>query len=403
MATYKAEFLAHYYAGRLRPRAMYALGCLPWAVRAVARVTWLPNRSSPRPAGHGAAPGRRAEHHARDRRPASPGATFRLRPVGRAAGRRWPRSWWSGRTPSPTPSGPERPTTWSAVLEATGRAGRRAVGVGAAAAGRSTTRGMLGRRAPTLAPAARRARAVGRARARPWSCPSRAAWPRSATSCRALLARRPAGARLAGLARSPAEHLLTLALPTGDHGYGGSGSRCTRTVTRARPGPRGRRRGPPAAGLPGRDRGRRVLRAGRFVRRTAPSTSRCPAGSAPRTGCRGWPRRRVVPTTWWWTASAAGSTWSTCPGRRRPRWWTWRRGRWPGERAGRRDRVGGRGRTGIRQEQRLGGPAAPAAPGPGPAGQGHPVRRPGRGGAPGARPGARGARGPLVRRAHQGP
>lgn len=43
MASYKAEFLSHYYAGRLRPRAMYALGLLPWAARAVARVTWLPN------------------------------------------------------------------------------------------------------------------------------------------------------------------------------------------------------------------------------------------------------------------------------------------------------------------------------------------------------------------------
>lgn len=32
MATYKAEFLSHYYAGRLRPRAAYALGLIPvWA------------------------------------------------------------------------------------------------------------------------------------------------------------------------------------------------------------------------------------------------------------------------------------------------------------------------------------------------------------------------------------
>ncbi|MQA27960.1 MAG: FAD-binding protein, partial [Micromonosporaceae bacterium] len=33
MATYKAEFLSHYYDGRLRPRAAYALGLLPWASR----------------------------------------------------------------------------------------------------------------------------------------------------------------------------------------------------------------------------------------------------------------------------------------------------------------------------------------------------------------------------------
>jgi Fe-S oxidoreductase len=30
MATYKAEFLAHYYARRLRPRQAYALGLMPW-------------------------------------------------------------------------------------------------------------------------------------------------------------------------------------------------------------------------------------------------------------------------------------------------------------------------------------------------------------------------------------
>ncbi|NUR06050.1 MAG: FAD-binding oxidoreductase [Nocardioidaceae bacterium] len=38
MATYKAEFLAHHYAGRLRPRADYATGWLPLAARAVART-----------------------------------------------------------------------------------------------------------------------------------------------------------------------------------------------------------------------------------------------------------------------------------------------------------------------------------------------------------------------------
>jgi FAD/FMN-containing dehydrogenase/Fe-S oxidoreductase len=43
MASYKAEFLHHYYAGRLRPRAMYALGLLPWTARAASRIPWLPN------------------------------------------------------------------------------------------------------------------------------------------------------------------------------------------------------------------------------------------------------------------------------------------------------------------------------------------------------------------------
>ena len=33
MATYKAEFLSHYYAGRLRPRAAYAMGLIYWWAR----------------------------------------------------------------------------------------------------------------------------------------------------------------------------------------------------------------------------------------------------------------------------------------------------------------------------------------------------------------------------------
>ena len=37
MATYKAEFLAHHYQGRLRPREMYALGFVPWLARAATR------------------------------------------------------------------------------------------------------------------------------------------------------------------------------------------------------------------------------------------------------------------------------------------------------------------------------------------------------------------------------
>jgi FAD/FMN-containing dehydrogenase/Fe-S oxidoreductase len=34
IATYKSEFYSHYYKGRLRPAAMYAMGLLPWAARA---------------------------------------------------------------------------------------------------------------------------------------------------------------------------------------------------------------------------------------------------------------------------------------------------------------------------------------------------------------------------------
>jgi len=43
MATYKAEFLAHHYAGRLRPRAAYALGLIPFAARIATVVPALAN------------------------------------------------------------------------------------------------------------------------------------------------------------------------------------------------------------------------------------------------------------------------------------------------------------------------------------------------------------------------
>ncbi|HEV8650975.1 MAG TPA: FAD-binding and (Fe-S)-binding domain-containing protein [Actinomycetes bacterium] len=43
MATYKAEFLSHYYKGRLRPRTAYSLGLVWWAARAAARAPRLAN------------------------------------------------------------------------------------------------------------------------------------------------------------------------------------------------------------------------------------------------------------------------------------------------------------------------------------------------------------------------
>jgi Fe-S oxidoreductase len=43
MAAYKAEFLHHYYAGRLRPRALYSLGLLPWTARVATRAPRLSN------------------------------------------------------------------------------------------------------------------------------------------------------------------------------------------------------------------------------------------------------------------------------------------------------------------------------------------------------------------------
>jgi Fe-S oxidoreductase len=43
MATYKAEFLAHYYAGRLRPRSAYAMGLVHWWARWGAHAPALVN------------------------------------------------------------------------------------------------------------------------------------------------------------------------------------------------------------------------------------------------------------------------------------------------------------------------------------------------------------------------
>jgi FAD/FMN-containing dehydrogenase/Fe-S oxidoreductase len=43
LATYKAEFLSHYYEGRLRPRAAYAMGLIHWWARLAQRVPGLAN------------------------------------------------------------------------------------------------------------------------------------------------------------------------------------------------------------------------------------------------------------------------------------------------------------------------------------------------------------------------
>jgi len=43
VATYKAEFLSHYYEGRLRPRAAYSMGLIPFWARAAARLPRLAN------------------------------------------------------------------------------------------------------------------------------------------------------------------------------------------------------------------------------------------------------------------------------------------------------------------------------------------------------------------------
>jgi FAD/FMN-containing dehydrogenase/Fe-S oxidoreductase len=49
MATYKAEFLSHYYQGRVRPRAAYALGLIHWWSRAASHAPGVANAISHAP------------------------------------------------------------------------------------------------------------------------------------------------------------------------------------------------------------------------------------------------------------------------------------------------------------------------------------------------------------------
>jgi FAD/FMN-containing dehydrogenase/Fe-S oxidoreductase len=49
MATYKAEFLSHWYAGRLRPPSAYALGLIPWWARLAARAPAAANLATHAP------------------------------------------------------------------------------------------------------------------------------------------------------------------------------------------------------------------------------------------------------------------------------------------------------------------------------------------------------------------
>ncbi|CAN5303894.1 FAD-binding and (Fe-S)-binding domain-containing protein [soil metagenome] len=49
MATYKAEFLSHYYRGRLRPRPAYAMGLIHWWARLGARAPGLANAVAQHP------------------------------------------------------------------------------------------------------------------------------------------------------------------------------------------------------------------------------------------------------------------------------------------------------------------------------------------------------------------
>jgi len=86
MAAYKAEFLSHYYAGRLRPRAAYALGLVPFLARAATRAPRAANAllADPFP---GRALRRLAGLSAQRPVPAFARTSFRRSPAARAAAR----------------------------------------------------------------------------------------------------------------------------------------------------------------------------------------------------------------------------------------------------------------------------------------------------------------------------
>jgi Fe-S oxidoreductase len=104
MATYKAEFLAHYYARRLRPRQAYALGLIPVWARLASRVPGLANAALSAPL-LGSLARRAAGVEPRRQAPELAGQTFRdwfARHEGRAGGTEvllWPDTFTNYFTP----------------------------------------------------------------------------------------------------------------------------------------------------------------------------------------------------------------------------------------------------------------------------------------------------------------
>ncbi|SHM31966.1 FAD-binding and (Fe-S)-binding domain-containing protein [Streptomyces yunnanensis] len=97
MATYKAEFLHHHYAGRIRPAAHYAMGRLPQWLRAAAPAAPLLNALARTPL---AAVAKRLAGIAPEREiPALAGETFR----------RW---WWRRRAAGGAPTGGRTVVLW---------------------------------------------------------------------------------------------------------------------------------------------------------------------------------------------------------------------------------------------------------------------------------------------------
>jgi FAD/FMN-containing dehydrogenase/Fe-S oxidoreductase len=209
MATYKAEFLAQHYRGRLRPREMYALGFTPWLARVATRVPALANAAL-------TAPGistllKRAAGVTR-RRPAPRFAAQSIRRLARAQARTqarpetptvvlWPDTFTDAYRP-------DLAIAWKSVLAAAGETvavptewaccARPLYDTGMLGAARRTLRHLLDVLGDPIA------------RDIPVVVPEPSCLAAFRDELPQLLAGDPRAATLARLARSPAEHLLAV-------------------------------------------------------------------------------------------------------------------------------------------------------------------------------------------------
>jgi FAD/FMN-containing dehydrogenase/Fe-S oxidoreductase len=205
MATYKAEFLAHHYRRRLRPRAMYALALAPWMTRLAGRVPRLANRVL-----DGGFPGsllKRAAGITRER-PAPAVAKRTLRRSLRATELPdqptvvlWPDTFTDAYRP-------EIGRQWRRILEAVGErvavptdwacCGRPLYDAGMLKLAKRTLRGLLDTLDRYIAAGV------------PIVIPEPSCLAAFRDELPGLLPEDPRAAKLASLARSPAEHLLGL-------------------------------------------------------------------------------------------------------------------------------------------------------------------------------------------------
>jgi Fe-S oxidoreductase len=211
VATYKAEFLHHYYHHRLRPRAAYVMGLIPWTARIATRVPRLTNGLLGAPV-LGTLAKRIGGITTRRPLPDFRSPSFRRSPTARDPGRRdrhdatvvvWPDSFTDAFHPA-------LGDDVVALLEAAGE--RVAIPTGWGCCGRplydsgmlGVARGWLRRLVDVLDP--------WTSRDIPVVVPEPSCLAGFRDELPGLLADDPRALRLASLARSPAEHLLATGL-----------------------------------------------------------------------------------------------------------------------------------------------------------------------------------------------